>query len=104
MGSEIFVEPPILIPRPETEQLTSWLIEKLKKVKNEKLNILDLCSGSGCISLALASALPNAFIVGADINPQAITLAQKNKKHNKIENATFIQSDLYSNIYQDISC
>jgi release factor glutamine methyltransferase len=113
---EILVEPPILIPRPETEEWCSWVIEQrpsihsssLKASKNTRdenqnkknipLKILDLCCGTGCIGLALAKALPNAAITGIDKNPRAIKLSEKNKNHNKIENIKFIESDLFTNI------
>lgn len=91
---EIIVQPPILIPRPETEEWVTWLIDQLMVIKNHQLKILDLCTGSGCIALALAKAFPQAIVVGIDINPQAIALAQKNKEHNALSNVTFMLSDL----------
>ena len=94
-GLEILVEPPILIPRPETEEWCSWLIKRLNPVKHEQLKILDIGAGSGCIALALARALPNADVVGVDIHPDALKLCEKNKTHNKIEHITFLESDLY---------
>lgn len=95
---EILVEPPILIPRPETEEWCYNLITKLKKQNVKKLTILDLCSGTGCIAIALAKALPHAQIYAIDINPQAIALGQKNAAHNNCTNITFIASDLFTNI------
>jgi release factor glutamine methyltransferase len=92
---EIIVQPPILIPRPETEEWVTWLIDQYKVLKNHELAILDLCTGSGCIALALAKAFPKATVVGIDINHDAIELAQKNKRHNAIDNVHFIVSDLY---------
>lgn len=91
---QIFVEPPILIPRPETEEWCTWLIEKLKPI-NKPLKILDIGCGSGCIALSLAKAFPDSKIIGVDIHPGAIELSKKNGAVNKINNATFIQSDLY---------
>jgi len=100
---DILVEQPILIPRPETEEWTLWLIEKLKKFDKDtqNLKILDMCSGSGCIALALGKNLPDAQIIGTDINPKAVELANKNKIHNKIKNVNFIKSDFYKNM-QDL--
>jgi release factor glutamine methyltransferase len=95
---DIIVQPPILIPRPETEELVTWLVKQLEPVKDKKLSILDLCTGSGCIALALARALPAAKIIGVDINPQAIALAESNKNHNRITNVLFVQSDLFASI------
>lgn len=97
---EILVEPPILIPRPETEEWTSWLFEKLGPIKNEPLKILDIGVGSGCIALALARALPYAQIIGVDSDLHAIQLSKKNQEHNKISNAIFLQSDLYQELAQ----
>jgi len=96
-GLEILVRPPILIPRPETEEMVEWVMKTFNRAfpSATPLKILDLCTGSGCIALALAHTFPNAQVVGIDIDPQAIALAQENKEHNHISNVTFIQSDLY---------
>lgn len=99
---EILVEPPILIPRPETEEWVTWLIDQLAQAQEKPLKILDLCTGSGCIALALAQALPQATVIGIDINPQAIELAEKNKAHNRISNVTFMLSDLDQVLTQDM--
>ena len=96
-GLSIISKPPILIPRPETEEWCTWLIEHIKSVNQNKtaLTILDLCSGSGCIALALAFHLPYTKVIACDILPEAITLAEENKQALKIENVQFIQSDLF---------
>ncbi|MFA6527712.1 MAG: HemK/PrmC family methyltransferase, partial [Candidatus Babeliales bacterium] len=91
----ILVQPPILIPRPETEEWVLWTIEQYAPLANEPLTILDLCTGTGCIGLEIARALPSATVVGVDINPQAIALAEKNKALNAIHNTTFVQGDLF---------
>ncbi|MFA6991317.1 MAG: peptide chain release factor N(5)-glutamine methyltransferase [Candidatus Babeliales bacterium] len=101
---EILVKPPILIPRPETEEWVSWLIEQLKQANFTKFIALDLCCGSGCIGLAIAKAFPKSKIIGIDINPEAIKLSIENKNHNKIENIDFIQSDLFENLPSNFSC
>jgi release factor glutamine methyltransferase len=101
-GLDIIVRPPILIPRPETEELVTWLIDKLEPVKHEKLTILDLCTGSGCIALALAQALPQSNVVGVDINKDALALAAENKLHNALTNVAFVYSDLYKSLHQTL--
>lgn len=93
---EIFVEPPILIPRPETEEWCINLMHQLQKLRNKKIIILDLCSGSGCIAIALAKRFTQATVIGADINPRAVMLGKKNAQHNKVRNVEFLQSDLFS--------
>lgn len=78
---EIQCEPPILIPRPETEEWVAQLITEIKALANKApvpLEILDLCTGTGCIGLALAHALPTVRVTVADNNPRALALAQKN--------------------------
>lgn len=91
----ILVEPPILIPRPETEEWTLWLINQYKAFTTHPISILDLCTGSGCIGLQFAHTFPKATVVGVDINPQAIALAEKNKALNALSNITFLQGDLF---------
>jgi release factor glutamine methyltransferase len=95
-GLKINVRPPILIPRPETEYWVDWLSQLLKNRAGASLSILDLCSGSGCIALALAHTLPNSTVLGLDINEQAIKLACENTQNLRITNATFKHSDLFS--------
>lgn len=97
-GLEILVRAPILIPRPETEEWICNLIDQLHPFKQEPLWILDLCTGSGCIALALADALPKARVYATDINDAALELARENARHNHIPNVTFLRSDLFNEI------
>ncbi len=99
-GLTLFVEPPILIPRPETEEWVTNLINQCASLKNEPLSILDLCTGSGCIALALAKALPKSNVIGIDVEPRAITLAKKNAQFNNVLNIEFIESNLFENIFK----
>jgi release factor glutamine methyltransferase len=95
---EILVQPPILIPRPETESWCAELITTLQPCVDKKLTILDMCSGSGCIGLWLAQALPTSSVISIDISPDAIALGKKNAAHNRIKNIKFVQSDLFSGL------
>ena len=97
----IGVEPPVLIPRPETEEWAQWVITILNVLQSKKLDILDLCSGSGCISLALAKHLSQANIIGSDISNDAVRLAEKNKTLNALTNVRFMVSDLFAAFEQD---
>ncbi len=99
---EILVEPPILIPRQETESWCADLIEKLKALPYQSLRILDLCTGSGCIATAMAKALPHAKVYASDISEHALSLAQKNADHNNVD-ITMILSDLFTNIPSGLS-
>lgn len=91
----ISVESPILIPRPETEEWVENLIEQYAHLKDQKLSVLDIGCGSGCIGLSIANAFPNWLVMGIDISDKAIALSEKNKKENNIENISFIKSDLF---------
>jgi release factor glutamine methyltransferase len=91
----IQVQLPILIPRPETEEWCYHLIDMLRATGITKFRILDLCTGSGCIALALAHAFPDAQVVGVDNNPAAVILAQHNAQRLSITNCTWLVSDLF---------
>ncbi|KAG1121915.1 hypothetical protein G6F42_011968 [Rhizopus arrhizus] len=80
---DIVTRPPTLIPRWETEEWTYKVIEMLKNqlsTVQKPLRILDVCTGSGCISLALAKHLPkdSVHITGLDISTKAISLSHHN--------------------------
>lgn len=90
------IRPPVLIPRTETEAWCYELIERLEPHVHKPLRILDLCTGSGCIALALAHALPQATVLGTDINQEALLLAEKNKEKVGLANCSFKYSNLFS--------
>lgn len=105
MRARIFCKPPTLIPRPETEEWCSELIDVLKmnrSVRPEELrghfSILDLATGSGCIAIALAQAFPHARIVATDVASTALELARQNAAYNNVPNIEFIQSDVYEHL------
>jgi len=97
-GVKILLEPPVLIPRPETEEWCLKLIKQLILLENKQITILDLCAGSGCIALALAKELPQATIYASDLSQQAVTLIKRNITHNKISNVTALHADLFVSI------
>ena len=74
-GLNIQIDPRALIPRPETEELTDWIV---KDYKGELRHLLDVCSGSGCISLALSSVFQKAQISGLDYSEEAVELSEEN--------------------------
>lgn len=77
-GITLRVTPDVLIPRSDTERLCELAIERART--NESPRVLDLCSGSGCIALALLHEVPKAEALGVDISPKAVQLAQQNAK------------------------
>lgn len=100
---EIICKSPVLIPRPETEEWCLQIIDQLKKVTDKQLWILDLCTGSGCIALALAKAFPQANVVATDISDLALSLARQNALHNRVNNVNFLHSDLFNAIPKKFS-
>jgi len=76
MGREFIVNEAVLIPRPETEELVKWIIDDHKK--QEKIRILDVGSGSGCIGLSLAGSMENAIVTCVDVSKEAIEVLKTN--------------------------
>ena len=68
-----------LIPRPETEELVNWISSHFNAT--QRLKVLDLCTGSGCIALALKHINPAWDVVGIDLSSQAIDLSNENAKN-----------------------
>lgn len=79
-GHRFIVTPDVLIPRPETEELTRFAIDeaRLMNVNRQLVNILDLCTGSGCIAISLALAFPSAHIFAVDVSEAALDVARCN--------------------------
>jgi len=76
-GLELTLNPHVLIPRPETEELVRWILDSAEK---KAPRILDLGTGSGCIPLALKNELPKAAVFGVDKSIEALDLARHNSK------------------------
>ena len=74
------VGPGVLIPRPETEELCRWMLESLDSWTSRPLDVLDLCSGSGCIAVSLALALPQASVSGWELSGDALRIARSNAR------------------------
>ena len=89
----------VLIPRADTEILVEQCIQLMREV--EEPNILDIGSGTGAISIAIANELKSSSVTGIDINEKAIELANKNKTLNKIKNINFVKSNLFENLDKD---
>ena len=72
----------VLIPRPETEELISWILNASSKELNK--TILDIGTGSGCIPIVLAKHLPESSIETMDVSAKALEVAEKNAIRNKV--------------------
>ena len=95
-GYKINVNEDVLIPRYETEYLIEKVINVSKKMFNDKINILDIGTGSGAISIVLKNEL-NSNVTACDISEKALNTAINNAKINN-SNINFIKSDIFSNV------
>lgn len=93
---KIKVSSDVLIPRPETEEIVDWIIKHLN-IQHSTFNILDLCTGSGCIAIALKKNFPTANVTAVDVSPAALEIARQNAKNNGTE-VRFLQADVLSGI------
>ena len=115
------VTPDVLIPRQETELLVETVIDhcrhripggegvnmgeeaqasgKTQAGQGHSIEILDMCTGSGCIAVSLARYLPDCFVTAVDIMPEALEVAERNaKRHSVSGRVSLIQSDLFASI------
>lgn len=81
----------VLIPRPETSEL----VKKIHNAHNERLTILDIGTGSGCIAISLAKLLPQSQVYALDISEKALNVAKENANINNVD-ITFIHDDILS--------
>lgn len=95
MGKQFIVTPDVLIPRPDTEILCEYATDYIKGI-NDSVNVLDLCTGSGCIGISIASDTKNSNVSCADISKEALEIAKKNAQLNNVK-INFILSDMFSN-------
>lgn len=94
MGLTFAVNPWVLIPRQDTETLVELV---LKEQKNQKIRLLDMCTGSGCIAVSLKKYGQYEEVTGADISADALRTALENGKANGCD-VTWLESDLFHEI------
>ncbi|MFC1766658.1 peptide chain release factor N(5)-glutamine methyltransferase, partial [Planctomycetota bacterium] len=95
---EMIVSPAVLIPRPETELLVQYAIEFLR-TQEAPYRVLDLCTGSGCMAVAIAKNVPEAKVTATDICDEALSIAAKNvEKHGLTERVQLLSGDLFEPI------
>lgn len=93
-GCRIAVSPDVLIPRPETEEMVEWIVGSGQLVVG---SILDLCTGSGCIAIALKKAFPAAEVTAVDVSPKTLAMARQNAKNNGVE-VHFVEGDVLDGV------
>lgn len=86
-GLRFYVDSAVLIPRPETELLVDWALNRVRDLKLKNLRILDLGSGSGCVGLSILKKT-SGHLVGVDISEQAIEISKKNAKALNLNHQT----------------
>jgi release factor glutamine methyltransferase len=92
-GLRLAVQPGVLIPRPETEELAVMITRDNLPYRDEHISVLDIGTGSGCIALAMKRAFPAASVTGIDKSPDAIAVARKNAIDNNLD-VTFLEADI----------
>ena len=99
-GIDFEVESGVLIPRPDTESL----VMKALEITNElpAPTVLDLCTGTGCVPVAIASNCRSAVLTAIELDERACQIAQRNiEKHNLTDRITLLQGDLFEPLQSD---
>jgi len=98
-GTKINVNPSVLIPRPETEELVSHVVNYLNtQDKSRVINILDAGTGSGAIAIAIKKECPYATIYAFDISDEALEKAKENAANHKLS-LTFFKADMFDGAF-----
>jgi release factor glutamine methyltransferase len=83
-GMKLYVDPSVLIPRPETEELVNWVTTDLR-LPIADMKVIDIGTGSGCIPIALKKKLTDATIYACDISEEALEVAGKNADNQQTD-------------------
>jgi release factor glutamine methyltransferase len=92
-GLEFHVNPAVLIPRPETELLVEYVAQRIPAER--QATIVDVCTGSGCIAVAIARLRPRARVIATDLSNPSLAVARQNAtRHEVCERITWLEGDL----------
>ena len=92
-GLEFTVNPAVLIPRPETELLVEYVTQRIRA--DRPATIVDVCTGSGCIAVAIARMRPHARVIATDLSGPALNVARQNAIRLGVsERITWLEGDL----------
>jgi release factor glutamine methyltransferase len=116
LGLKLEVGEGVLIPRPETELMAEYALKTITNYELQitngnplpvtrypSLRILDLCTGSGCLALAIAEEFPESEVIGCDDSEAALKIAGRNAEMNNIKNVKFIKGDLFKPVSNEDS-
>ena len=88
-GLPFIVNPAVLIPRPETEELVEWILKifalNRQPTTDNRQQLLDIGTGSGCIAISLAKNLPDVHVSALDVSAKALEIAQLNAQQNGVQ-------------------
>ena len=103
-GHTMMVNEHVLIPRPETEELCQWVVSEMsdERLEVRDYSILDIGTGSGCIAVTLAAALPQAEVTAWDISAEALQVARENARRSGVT-VTFQQVDMLNTHHVPLS-
>ncbi len=97
-GLQLKVTPNVLIPRPETAELVDLIVDDADG--KEDLRVLDICTGSGCIAVALARSLKFPVITAVDISAAALEVARENSAALKAK-VKYVEADIFKWVPKD---
>lgn len=96
-GLEFDVNPAVLIPRPETELLVEYVAQRIAAAR--QATIVDVCTGSGCIAVAIARMRPQARVIATDLSSPSLAVARQNAiRHGVGERITWLEGDLLGSL------
>lgn len=103
MGFKFYVNENTLVPRQDTEILVEAAMDTIESEFDtaQKVEILDMCTGTGCIGISLAKLVPDISVLAADISEEALKVAQRNKDSNNADNVEFVKGDLFEAVDTD---
>jgi len=92
-GLEFHVNPAVLIPRPETELLVEYVAQRISS--EQPATIVDVCTGSGCIAVAIARQRPRARLIATDLSSRSLDVARQNAvRHSVGERMIWLEGNL----------
>jgi release factor glutamine methyltransferase len=97
-GLDFIVTPDVLVPRPDTETLVETALRKAGEEGSGNRRLLDLCTGSGAVAIALKHELPGWEVWASDLSPKALDIAKANAEKilDSSETIRFVHSDLFN--------
>jgi release factor glutamine methyltransferase len=98
MGILLYVNPSVLIPRPETEELVQKALDWIKNLNMPRVDILDIGTGSGNIPIALERFSSNTRITSIDVSMEALEVAERNIDRHKCSRITLKQQDVFGEV------